>query len=159
MREKLLTMIETNPTLYQKITDNHVDYAEMYRTQETRQLNKKLRKTRNILLICAVVLLAGAAILRAMPETPFTGKNFAMYVAVAGLMVILAFYSNKHPFFSIVTAFIACLGLWGWEVIFYSVDGLLIETSIHKLFIISLLVWRFHPTREAELIRRELHFS
>ena len=152
-------MIETNPTLYQKISDNHVDYAEMYRIQETLQLNKKLRKTRNILLICALVLMAGAAILQAMPETPFTTTNVLVYSTVASLMVVLAFYSYKHPFFSIVTAFITCLGLWGWEVIFYELDGLLIETSIHKLFIISLLVWHFHPSREAELIRKELHFS
>ena len=152
-------MIETNPTLYQKIADTHVDYSEMYRSQETLQLNKRLRKTRNILLIAALVLIAGAAIFRTMPETSFTTKNFLAYVGLAGLIVLLAFYSNKQPYFSILTAFIACAGLWGWELVFYSIDSLLIETSIHKLFIISLLVWRFHPSREAELIRKELHFS
>lgn len=152
-------MIETNPTLYQKIADTHVDYSEMYRSQETLQLNKRLRKTRNILLICALVLIAGAAIFRMMPETPFTTKNFITYLGLSGLVAVLAFYSNKQPYLSILTAFIACVGLWGWEIVFYSMDGLLIETSIHKLFIISLLVWRIHPSREAELIRKELHFS
>lgn len=154
-----MNMIETNPTLYQKIADTHVDYSEMYRSQETLQLNKRLRKTRNILLITALVLIAGAAIFRTMPETSFTTKNFLAYVGLAGFIVVLAFYSNKQPYLSILTAFIICAGLWGWELVFYSFDGLLIETSIHKLFIISLLVWRFHPSREAELIRKELHFS
>jgi len=154
-----MNMIETNPTLYQKIADNHVDYSEMYRTQETLQLNKRLRKTRNILLICAVVFVVGGAIFRIMPETSFTTKNFFAYIGVACFMVLLAFYSNKQPFFSIVTALIACLGFWGLEVFFYSMDGLLIETSIQTLFMVSLLIWRFHPSREAELIRKELQFS
>jgi hypothetical protein len=152
-------MIETNPALYQKITDTHVDYSELYRSQETLQLNKRLRKIRNILLISAIVLIAGAAIFRTMPETSFTIKNFYAYLGLSGFIVVLAFYSNKKPYLSILTAFIACIGLWGWEIVFYPLDGLLIETSIHKLFIISLLVWRFHPSREAELIRKELHFS
>ena len=154
-----MNMVETNPTLYQKIADNHLDYSEMYRSEETLQLNKRLRKTRNILLVCAAVLIAGATILLMMPETPFKTGNFFAYAAIAGFLVILAFYSNKQPFFSIVTAFITCLALWACEVVFYSLDGLLIETSIHKLFIISLLIWHFHPSREAELIRKELHFS
>ena len=154
-----MKMIETNPTLYQKIADTHLDYSEMYRSQETLQLNRRHRKTRNILLICALVLTAGGAILRMMPETPFTTKNFLAYVGLSCFILVLAVYSSRQPFFSILTSVIACLALWGWEVVFYSLDGLLIETSIHKLFIISLLVWRFHPSREAELIRKELHFS
>jgi hypothetical protein len=152
-------MLETNPTLYQKITDNHVDYSEMYRTQETLQLNKRLRKTRNILMVSAFIFIAAGAIFLMMPETSFTTKHFLSYFAVAGLMVLLGFYSNKQPFFSIVAALVACLCFWGLEVFFYSMDELLVETSIHKLFIISLLVWRFHSSREAELIRKELHFS
>jgi hypothetical protein len=152
-------MLETNPTLYQRIADNHVDYSEMYRTQETLQLNKRLRKTRNILLISAFIFIAGGTIFLVMPETSFTTKHFLNYLVVAGLMVLLGFYSNKQPFFSIVAALITSLGLWGLEVFVYSMDELLVETSIHKLFLISLLVWRFHPSREAELIRKELHFS
>ena len=50
-----MNQIEPNPTLFKKIADNHVDYSEMYRTQETKQLNKRLRKTRNILLVCAFI--------------------------------------------------------------------------------------------------------
>lgn len=152
-------MIETNPTLYQKIADTHVDYSEMYRSQETLQLKKRLRKTRNILLICALVLAAGGAILRMMPETSFTANNLLAYLGLSCFIVVLAIYSNRQPYFSILTALIACLVFWGYEVAFYALDGVLIETSIHKLFIISLMVWRFHPSREAELIRKELHFS
>lgn len=152
-------MIERNPTLYQNIAESPVDYSEIYRTQETLQLNKRLRKTRNVLLVCAVAFIAAAAIFRVMADGSFTTKSLLLYVGLAGFMVALAFYSNKHPFFSILTALIACVFVWGIEVFFNSIDGLWIEISIHKLFIISLLVWRFHPSREAELIRKELHFS
>lgn len=139
--------------------NNHIDYSEMYRVQETNQLNKRLRKTRNILLICAAAFVAGAGVLWIMPETSFTTKNFLIYLGLAGVMVLLSMLSNKHPFFSIAAALVISICFWGVEMFSNNLDELIIESSIHKLFIISLLVWRFHPSREAELIRKELHFS
>jgi hypothetical protein len=150
---------EQNSTLYQKIADDHVDYSEMYRTQETIQLNKRLRKTRNILLICALAFVAGAGLFWIMPETSFTAKDFLIYLGLAAVMILLSFYSNKHPFFSIVSALVICIGYWGFEIFLNNINELVIETSIHKLFIVSILIWSFHSSKEAELIRKELHFS
>ena len=150
---------EQNSTLYQKIADDHVDYSEMYRTQETIQLNKRLRKTRNILLICGLAFVAGAGLFWIMPETSFTSKDFLVYLGLAVVMILLSFYSNKHPFFSIVSALVICIGFWGFEIFLNNIDELVIETSIHKLFIVSILIWSFHSSKEAELIRKELHFS
>jgi len=150
---------EQNSTLYQKIADDHVDYSEMYRTQETIQLNKRLRKTRNILLICALAFVGGAGLFWIMPETSFTTKDFLVYLGLAGVMVLLSIYSNKQPFFSLVSALIICVGFWGFEIFLNNINELVIETSIHKLFLVSLLVWCFHSSREAEIIRKELHFS
>ncbi|HEU5167351.1 MAG TPA: hypothetical protein VFU29_17525 [Chitinophagaceae bacterium] len=138
-------------------TNNHIDYSEMYRIQETIQLNKRLRKTRNILLISAVAFVAGAVVLLRMPETSFTTNNFLVYLGLSALMVLLSFYSNKQPFLSLVSALFICVGFWGVEI--FNISELVIETSIHKLFIVSLLVWCFHSSREAEIIRKELHFS
>ncbi len=154
-----MNQTQNNPTLFQKIADNHIDYSEMYRTQEIKQLNKRLRKTRNILLICAAAIIAGAAIFSIMPETTFTTRDFLAYLGLASVLVLLSVYSNKQPYFSILSALIICLGFWGLEILFNSMDSLLIETSIQKLFIISLLVYSFHSSKEAELIRKELHFS
>lgn len=148
-----------NPTLFQKIADNHVDYSEMYRTQEMKQLNKRLRKTRNILLICATAIIGGAGIFSIMPETTFSTRDFLFYLGLAVILVLLAAYSNKQPYISILSALLICIGFWGLEVFFNDVNDLLIETSIQKLFIISLLVASFPSSREAELIRKELHFS
>ena len=150
---------EQNSTLYQKIADDHVDYSEMYRTQETIQLNKRLRKTRNILLICALAFVAGAGVFWIMPETSFTTKDFLVYLGLSALMIVLSLYSNKHPFFSIVLALVICVGFWGFEIFVNNINELVIETSIHKLFIVSILIWSFHSSKEAELIRKELHFS
>ena len=150
---------EQNPTLFQKVADNHVDYSEMYRTQETKQLNKRLRKTRNILLICALAFVAGAGVFWIMPETSFTTKDFFVYLGLATIMVLLSVYSNKQPFLSLVSALIICVGFWGFELFVNNLNELVIETSIHKLFIVSILVWCFHSSREAEIIRKELHFS
>jgi hypothetical protein len=150
---------EQNPALYQKIADNQVDYSELHRTQETIQLNKRLRKTRNILLICALAFVAGAGIFWIMPETSFATKDFVIYLGLAAVMILLSIYSNKHPFFSLVSALVICLCFWGVEIFLNNINELVIETSIHKLFIVSILVWCFHSSREAELIRKELHFS
>jgi hypothetical protein len=154
-----MNQIEQNPTLFKTIADNHVDYSEMYRTQEKKQLNRKLRKTRNILLVCALAFVAGAAAFRLMPESSFTSRDFIAYLGLAAIMVLLSVYSNKHPYLSILSALIICIGFWGIEVFLNTIDDLLIEGSIQKLFIISLLVSSFHCSREAELIRKELHFS
>ena len=154
-----MNQTEQNPILIQKIADNHVDYSEMYRTQETKQLNKRLRRTRNILLICALAFVAGASVFWIMPETSFTTKDFFVYLGLATVMVLLSVYSNKQPFLSLVSALIICVGFWGFELFVNNLNELVIETSIHKLFIVSILVWCFHSSREAEIIRKELHFS
>ena len=154
-----MNQTEQDLTLFQKIADNHVDYSEMYRTQETKQLNKRLRRTRNILLICALAFVAGAGVFWIMPETSFTTKDFFVYLGLATVMVLLSFYSNKQPFLSLVSALIICVGFWGFELFVNNLNELVIETSIHKLFIVSILVWCFHSSREAEIIRKELHFS
>jgi hypothetical protein len=147
-----------NPTLMQISTNNHIDYSEMYRTQETIQLNKRLRKTRNILLICAVAFVLGAAIFWFLPGAIFTTNDILLYIGLAAIIFLLSAYSNKQPYYSVLVALIICLGFWGMEV-FFNNESLLIERSIQKLFIISLLVSCFHSSREAELIRKELHFS
>ena len=143
----------------QKKAENNVDYSEMYRTQETKQLNKRLRKTRNILLICAAALVGGAAVFWVMPETSFTAKNFFIYLSLAAVILLLALYSKKQPYLAILYALIICIVFWVLEILLLNVDDLLIEGSIQKLFIISLLVSCFHSSKEAELIRKELQFS
>ena len=154
-----MNQTQQNLTFYEKIADDHVDYSEVYRTQETIQLNKRLRRTRNILLICALAFVAGAGVFWIMPETSFTTKDFLVYLGFAGVMVFLSVYSNKQPFLSLVSALILCIGFWGVEIFLNNLNELVIETSIHKLFIVSILIWCFHSSREAEIIRKELHFS
>ena len=154
-----MNQTKQNPALYQKITDNHVDYSEIYRTEETIQLKKRLRKTRNILLICAAAFIAGAGVFWIMPETSFAAKNFLTYSGIAIVMMLLSVHSNKRPYFSLVAALLICIGFWATEIFFNTSDDLLVAGSIHKLFIISLMVSCFHSSREAELIRKELHFS
>jgi hypothetical protein len=154
-----MKQIDKNPTLFQIKADNSVDYSEMYRTQETIQLNKRLRKTRNILLICAASVVLGAAIFWLLPGAIFTTKDIFVYVGFAAIIILLSAYSNRQPYYSLLIALIICIGFWGMEVFFNDSESLLIERSIQKLFIISLLVSSFHSSREAELIRKELHFS
>lgn len=154
-----MSQAEQNSASQQKKAENNVDYSEMYRTQEIKQLNKRLRKTRNILLICAAAIIGGAGVFWIMPETSFSATNFFIYLALAAVIILLAVYSKKQPYLSILTALIICIAFWATEIIIKNTDDLLIEGSIQKLFIISLLVSCFHSSKEAELIRKELYFS
>ena len=150
---------EKNPTQFHDHADNHVDYSEMYRTQEMKQLNKRLKRTRNVLLISALAIVGSAAIFWMLPGTTFTTPNFLIYTGLTLVLIGLAAYSKKHPYFSILSALLICIGVWALEMILYNADDLLIESSILKLIIVSLLISSFHASKEAELIRKELHFS
>lgn len=143
----------------EKNTESHIDYSEMYRKEELKQLDKRLRKTRNILLICAASIVGGAALFWIMPESSFVTKNFLTYLGLGIVVALLSLYSNKQPYFSILAALLICIAFWAIEIILLKTDDLLIEGSIQKLFIISLLVSCLHSSKEAELIRKELHFS
>ena len=151
--------LQKNPALVQVNSDDHIDYSEMYRNQETIQLNKKLRRTRNVLLASAAALVLGAIIFWVLPGTIFTTTDILLYIGLAGIILLLSVFSNKQPYFSVLAALVICLGFWGAEVFFNTTESILIERSIQKLFIISLLASSFHCSREAELIRKELYFS
>ena len=139
--------------------DSNVDYSEVYRTLELEQLNKRLRKTRNILFICAVAVIGGAFAFLLMPESSFNITNLLYYLLLAVVIVILGIISNKRPYFSLIAALSLCILFWAIEILLKKTANLLIEGSIQKLFIISLIVSCLHTSKEAELIRKELHFS
>ena len=139
--------------------EKNIDYSEVYRSEEMKQLNKRLRKTRIVLYICALVILGGAAAFWMMQYSSFTTKNFLLYLGLSVVLAILGFMSNKKPYVALLAGLVICIGFWAVEVILNKTDDLLIEGSIQKLFIISLLASCLHTSKEAELIRKELHFS
>jgi len=151
--------MKNNPTLIQVNSGDHIDYSEMYRNQETIQLNKKLRRTRNVLMMSAATFILGAVIFWTLPGTVFTTTDILLYVGLAGIIMMLSAFSNKQPYLSVLAALIICLGSWGLELFLNGTESMLIERSIQKLFIVSLLASSFHCSREAELIRKELFFS
>ena len=136
-----------------------IDYSEIYRTQELKQLNKRLRKTRNILLLCAAIITGGALIFWSMTNSSFKTSDFLLYSSLAFILIILSFFASKRPYFCILFALVLCIFFWAAEIIIKNSDDLLIEGAIQKLTVISLLVTSLHASKEAELIRKELHFS
>lgn len=137
----------------------HVDYSEMYRKLEMVQLKKRLRRTRNTLWVCAIAVLCGGLIFWQIPENPFNYRDFIIYLFVAVILTGLGLLSYKKPYSVLLFALILCLGLWAVEIIWGKADEILIEGTVHKLFIVSLLISALHISREAELIKKELHFS
>jgi hypothetical protein len=155
----MISHTNLNPALASKPPSDHIDYSEVYKTQENKQLNKRLKRVRNILLICAIAVLGGAVVFWVFSETSFTTSHFLVYSGLAGLLVLLSFFSNKKPYVCILAAILICIAFWTIEMVLNKTDDFLIEGSIQKLFIISLLVTSLHTSKEAELIRKELHFS
>lgn len=136
-----------------------VDYSEIYRKHEMKQLNKRLKKTRNILFVCALATLAGGLIFWLMPEKKFPGKQFFYYILVAFVFAGMAILSKMEPYKISLVALILSLALWGLEIISGKADTIILEGSIHKLFIIFLIISTLHTSREAELIKKELCIS
>jgi hypothetical protein len=139
--------------------EKDIDYSEVYRSEELKQLNKRLRKTRIVLYICAIAVLCGAFVFWMMQYSSFTFKNFLLYAALSAVLAFLGFISNKKPYAALLTGLVFCISFWIIEVILNKTDDLLIEGAIQKLLIISLLASCLHASKEAELIRKELHFS
>lgn len=139
--------------------ENDIDYSAIYRLKETKQLTKRLRKTRNALFLSALTVVLGALVFWAMPNTLFVTNNFFIYLAFAAILILLGFYSDKKPFSALITALILCILFSAIELFLSKSDDLLIETTIQKLFIISLLCFTLPSSKEAELIRKELKFS
>ena len=139
--------------------ESHIDYSEVYREQELKQLNKRLKKNRLILLACSLFLIISASLFWAIPLKNFSYQNALYYFLLAGVLALLSLFSKKHPYISILASLLICIAFWVGEILLFEVDDILIEGSIQKLFVISLIISRLHTSREAELIRKELHFS
>ena len=135
------------------------DYSEIYRKQEMKQLNKRLKRTRNILFLCAFATLAGGLIFWLMPEKIFSDKQFLSYIIVAIVFTGMAILSKTEPYKILLVTFFLSLALWGLEIISGNANSIILEGSIHKLFIIFLMISILHTSREAELIKRELCIS
>ncbi len=152
-----MTSGETGPTSAKD--QGFIDYSVVYREKEIKQLKKRLRKTRNILLIASIAFLLGGMIFRLMPDASFTTNNLMYYIIMSILLTCIAFLSKRKPYRYLLLALIVCIVYWGGEIILRNTDNLLIEGTIHKLSILSLLISGLHTSKEAELIKKELHYT
>lgn len=150
---------EINPIPQNYKDSAGIDYSEMYRKQEMKQLKKRLRRTRNTLFACALTVVFAGFIFWQMPANTFNSRDFIVYVFVAILLAAFGFISSRKPYAVLLITLVLCLGLWVVEIFWGKADEILIEGTILKLFIISLLVSALHTSKEAELIKKELHFS
>lgn len=141
------------------IPEEQIDYSQIYKRQEAKQLNKRLKTTRIILLISATVTLLGGLVFWFMTEKSFSSKNLMFYTGLAFLFFLFSLLSKHKPYLSLITSLGLCISFWILEVVMGKSDELLIELSIQKLFIISIIVLGIPSSREAELIRKELNFS
>ena len=135
------------------------DFSEVYRKEEMKKLKVRIKKTRNILFISAIVLITGALLFWKMRIPAFTVTALLMYFILSVLFVCLGFLCDKRPYLSLVSALIICIVFWTAEIFLFQSDNLFLEGLIQKIFIISLLLSALNNSREAEYLRKELLFS
>jgi hypothetical protein len=135
------------------------DYSDVYRKEEMKKLKTRIKKTRNILFICAISIIAGALLFWKMEIPAFTVKTVLKYLFLSVVIACLGFLCEKRPYLALISALIICIGFWTVEIIIFESDNLFIAGLAQKIFIISLLSFALNNSREAELLRKELLFS
>lgn len=136
-----------------------IDYSIVYKKSETKQLQIRLRRTKVTLLIASLAFISGGILFLNIQGMNFSKTHLFSYIIMAFFLAILAFVSHIKPFVFLILAILACVGLWGIEILLGITSNFQIEGAIHKLSVISLLISGLHSSKEAELIKNELDFS
>jgi hypothetical protein len=145
--------MNTETTNTQQENENVLtEYLEGYQELELQSVQNNLRKTRNTILVVAVLLLISSFIIPAMSNAPVLDMWPAW--VVVGLFVTLALFTNKFPLATVIIALILYIGLWVLDIVVlgpeYIFKGLLI-----KGIIIYFLVRGIGYAKEAEEVYRK----
>src|SRR5687768_407001 len=104
-----------------------IDYSIVYKEKEIKQLNKRLRKTRNILLIASLAFLLGGMVFRLMPESAFSMQSLLFYIIMAFILACIALLSSRKPYKFLLFGLFICIASWGAELLLGNTDNFLIE--------------------------------
>lgn len=133
------------------------DYSEVYREKEIQQLKRRIKATQKSLMACsALILLAGAAFKLIFPAFDFL--IFTIYFLSAFIFLLLASYSRKKPYKSILWAMGLLIALWITDITLGKSE-MILEFNILKLALLTILIFSLKPAREAFIIRKDLHLS
>lgn len=135
------------------------DYSDVYRKEEKKKLKLRIKKTRNTLFICALLIFTSALLFWKMEISAFPIKKVLMYCLLSVVIAFLGVRSEKRPYKALISALLICSGFWAVEIILFEPGNLFIGGLFQKIFIIILLSFALNNSREAELLRKELLFS
>lgn len=133
------------------------DYAETFKKRENKELTKRLKKTKNALMICSAIFLLGGILFLFMSGAGHF-KNYLLHFFAALTFIILAGNSRKKPFSSILFGMLLVGFLWAITVLIKDTEVLLRE-SLLNIFALSVLAFAIGTAREAEIIKKNLYLS
>ena len=133
------------------------DYAETFKKRENKELTKRLKKTKNALMICSAIFLLGGILFLFMSGAG-NFKNYLLHFVAALVYIILAGNSRKKPFSSILFGMLLVGFLWVITVLLKDTEVLLRE-SLLNIFALSVLAFAIGTAREAEIIKKNLYLS
>jgi pheromone shutdown protein TraB len=134
------------------------DYSEVYRKDELKKLNGRIKNIRNILYVCAAAIATGALLFWVIKIPAFTVRNLMLYFLLSAVFAGLGFFCDKRPHTTVVSALLICIVFWSAELMLNNA-GFFIEGSIQKIFVVALLSSCLNYSREAEIIQKELSLS
>jgi len=133
------------------------DYSVVYREKEIHQLQKRLRATKRSLMACSfIIILAGIAFKLIFPAFEFI--QLFIYLVSALLFLGLSYYSRKKPYKSILWSMGLLIALWIADIALGKSE-MILEFNILKLILLTILIFSLKTSREAFIIRKDLHLS
>jgi len=143
--------MENNSTSSENIV---TDLFDSYQDTQKEVLQIKLRKTRNTLLIMAVIFFIVDFLTLSIADA-LTGATFIYIILYPVIFVGLAFLALKEPLLAMIIAAVLIAGLWGY-VIYLNGATAIITGWLVKAVVIYFVIAGFQSAAEANSIRREL---
>lgn len=125
-----------------------------YGDSQRELLAMELRKTRNKLLIVALIIFL-SDLLGLLKLDALSTDMLLWILAIPAVITGLAFLSQKEPMAAIVIATLIILGLWIYVIVITDGRGAIMGILV-KVIIITQLIAGFQSAREAQRIRKEL---
>ena len=117
-------------------------------------LTIEIRKTRNKLILIAVVIFAFDLLVLLMADI-VSASTLGIILIVPAIITALAFLSVKEPLIAMIIAALLIAGLWVYTVIILG-GRAAVSGWIGKAIIVYLLIAGFQNAMEAAKIKREL---
>lgn len=132
------------------------DYYENYTQTQKEIFAIEIRKTRNTLIIMAIIVFA-SDLLSLLIANALYVENLLYIIVIPAILVALALLALKEPLLAMIIAVIVVTGIWIYAIVITGGRAAIMGWLI-KAIIVYFMIKGFHHAAEANKIKRELKF-